>query len=126
MAYAPPVQFTLRAGPLSEAELAVTRVDGRERLSEPYRFVVDATHGDGEPIDLAAMLGAEATLWMRREGLDERVVHGEVHVAELVGIAAGKPRYRLTIRPKLSRLAVGARSRVFQGKTAPEIVAAVL
>jgi type VI secretion system secreted protein VgrG len=126
VAYAAPVQFTLRAGSLSEAELAVTRVDGRERLSEPYLFVVDATHAQGEPIDLAAMLGGEATLWMRRAGLDERVVHGEVHVAELVGIAAGKPRYRLTIRPKLARLALGARSRVFQEKTAPEIVKAVL
>jgi type VI secretion system secreted protein VgrG len=126
VAYAPPVQFTLRAGPLSEAELAVTRVDGRERLSEPYRFVVDAMHGDGEPVDLAAVLGGEATLWMRRAGLDERVVHGEVHVAELVGIGAGKPRYRFTIRPKLARLGLGARSRVFQEQTAPEIVAAVL
>jgi type VI secretion system secreted protein VgrG len=126
VAIASPVELTLRAGPLSEADLAVSRVEGEERLSAPYRFVVEAWSADGAPFDLEAVLGREATLRLRRAGLEERVVHGEVHAAELVLAGAGSPLYRLTIRPRLARLGVGARSRVFQERTVPEIVAAVL
>lgn len=126
MGHAPPVQLTLRAGPLSEKELEVTRVEGRERLSTPYELVVEAWTADGAPLDLEGLLGREATLRLRREWLEERVVHGEVHGAELAFVAAGRPYYRFTLRPRLARLGLGARSRVFQEKSAPEIAAAVL
>jgi type VI secretion system secreted protein VgrG len=36
------------------------------------------------------------------------------------------PSYRVTIRPRLSRLALVTQSRIFQGKSVPEIVDAVL
>ncbi len=126
MAHAGPVTFTLRAGPLAAADLWVARVEGRERLSEPYAFVVDFWPLDGEPFDVEAVLGREALLTMRREAGEERLVHGEAHVAELVSIAAGRPRYRITIAPKMARLGLGSRSRVFQEQTVAEIVDAVL
>lgn len=120
------IELELSVGGVAAGDVAVTRVEGREGLSEPYAFAVELVPRDGEPLDLDALLGAEAELTLRRNTGEERVVHGECHRIELLGVAAGAPSYRVELRPRLSRLGSAARSRLFQGKSVPEIVAAVL
>ncbi|MGB8931791.1 MAG: type VI secretion system tip protein TssI/VgrG, partial [Anaeromyxobacteraceae bacterium] len=111
---------------LSAGELAVTKVEGREGLSEPYAFAVDFVLRSGDGLDLDELLGREGELTLRRNTGEERVVHGECHRVELTGVAAGVPSYRVTLRPRLSRLALVTQSRIFQGKSVPQIVDAVL
>jgi type VI secretion system secreted protein VgrG len=120
------IEVELSVGQVAAGDVAVTRVQGREGLSEPYGFAVELVPRAGEPIDLDALVGAEGELTLRRNTGEERVIHGECHRIELVGVAAGVPSYRVTIRPRLARLGAAARSRIFQGKSVPEIVAAVL
>jgi len=120
------LSFELRAGPLGEDELEVSRLDGREGLSEPYALQVEFERRDGAEVDLEAVVGKEAEVTVRRPSGEERVFHGEAHRVELTGVAAGRARYRLTIRPRLARLERVRRSRIFQDQSVPDIVASVL
>ncbi len=119
------IRYELRAGAYGEDELVVVRVEGSEGLSAPYRFEVDFVARAGD-VELADVVGAEAVLSIRRPTGEERVVHGEAIRAALTGVAAGVPRYRVTIAPRLARLQRTARSRVFQAMTVPQIVQSVL
>jgi type VI secretion system secreted protein VgrG len=120
------VAFRLKLGTLSEAELVVRRVDGREGLSEPYGFEVEFSPASGRALEVADVLGQEALLRMERPTGQARLVHGEATRLELREVAAGQPRYRVTLGPRLHRLARAERSRVYQGKTVPEIAQQVL
>jgi type VI secretion system secreted protein VgrG len=126
MASHPQTVIELKAGSLAEADLSVSRVEGREALSHPFAFDVHFLPVSGNPIDLAALAGADALLTLKRPDGIERYVHGIVWSAELTGVAQGAPHYQARIAPKLARLAHVRRSRVFQSKSVPEIVKKVL
>jgi len=116
----------LRAGSVAEADLSVRRVSGRERLSDPFAFDVEFFPVSGEPLDLAALGGADALLTLRRPDGVERYVHGIVWAIELAEVERGAPRYRARIAPRLARLGHVRRSRVFQSTSVPDIVKRVL
>src|SRR3990172_364891 len=116
------ITFGRRAGGCAEPELAVEHVEGQEGLSAPYAFEVGFVPVSGEPVDLEALAGAEAVLAIVRPGGAQRIVHGECVRAELTGVAAGVPRYRLRIGPRLLRLGPARRGRGFQGESAPQSV----
>ena len=116
----------LKAGSYAESDLSVRRVSGREALSEPFAFDVDFFPLDDAPLDLAALGGADALLTLRRPDGVARHVHGIVWSVELTGVEQHAPRYRARIVPRLARLGLVRRSRVFQAKSVPEIVKQVL
>lgn len=117
----------LTAGPLAPNDTRVTRVRGREALSEVFRFEVEFEPATGaEPPELADLVGAEAQLAMRRADGQERIVHGVAEAVELLGIQARRPRYRLRLVPRLALLAHGADCRIFQELSVPEVVEQVL
>ncbi len=120
------IVLELRAGSLAEADLSVRKVAGREGLSAPYWFDVDFVPASGEPLELADLSGAEALLTMRRPEGQERSVHGLLQSAEMVEVAAGKPRYRARLAPRLMRLEHVRRSRIFQAMSVPDIVKKIL
>jgi type VI secretion system secreted protein VgrG len=122
----PRTVLELRVGSLAEDAVHVSRVRGWERLSQLFSFEVDFAHRDGEPVDLESLRGAEAVLALRRPGGAERLVHGIAWAAELTGVAAGKPSYRVRIGPGLERLRHRAGSRIFQGESVPDVVSKVL
>lgn len=115
----------LRAGPWSASDLLVTTLSGSEALSEPYVFRVAFRLRSGEPLDLRALLGAEALLTLQRDDA-ERFVHGVVSAAALETMDLGVPRYRVELSPRLALLAHRAGSRIFQGQPVPRIVATIL
>ncbi len=103
-------------------ELRVVRFTGHEGVSTPFEFrlVIAA-----ETMPLEALVGRPARLTI--EGLDSaRHVHGMICEAGYVGESAGRTLYELTLVPELWRLGQRFDCRVFQGKTTPEVVAAVL
>jgi len=121
------IVLELRAGPVSEEELVVTRVVGREALSTPFAFDVELVPASGDPLDVADLTGAEALLTLREEpGGAERHVHGILWSVEMAGVASGRPRYRARLVPALDRLGAVVRTRAFQGRSAPEIAARIL
>jgi type VI secretion system secreted protein VgrG len=115
----------LRIGDIAAADLRVTAVRGEEALSEPYRFEVDFERVDGEPVELADLLGKDASLSLRWQDGSGRDVHGIADLAALTG-ASRRPRYRVRIVPRLALLARGGGNRIFQGKAAPAVVEEVL
>ena len=117
--------FELRAGPFTNGELRVLRFEGREALSQPFRFDVDLVGESEEPVDIRAVLDGDVVLTMRSPG-GERHVHGMVSRAAALGMEGGRPHYRVRIVPKLWRLGLTQRSRHFQGKDATQIVQTVL
>ena len=120
------IVLELRAGPLAEPDVSVRRVVGREGLSTPYAFDVDFLPASGEPLELSDLVGAEALLTLRRPQGSERNVHGLLQSVEMVEVAAGKPRYRARLAPRLVRLGLVRRSRIFQSMSVPDIVKKVL
>ncbi len=116
----------LRVGAISEADLRVRSVRGREALSEPFAFEVEVGARSGDAVDLTELTGKEALLVIRRAGGEERLVHGVAAAAELAGLRVAVPWYRVRIVPALALLAHRRRSRVYQGQSAPDVVRAVL
>ncbi|MGE0787240.1 MAG: type VI secretion system Vgr family protein [Sandaracinaceae bacterium] len=95
-----------------------------EALNLPYALRVDADIDD-PGLDLATVVGADAVLEMRRGADAVRRVCGVVReVAEFD--AHGGRTARLTILPALAHLGLVRNTRIFQDKTAPDILKEVL
>jgi type VI secretion system secreted protein VgrG len=119
------VRFDLEAGSHAPGELRVLGFEARERLSEPFELTVTASPR-GE-IDAAGLVGAPARLCLHLAA-EDRTVDGIVARVRSWEEGRGEDRLRvqLTIVPRAWRLGRVVRSRIFQGKTVPEIVQQVL
>ncbi len=118
--------FLFRLGPHQADELTVSGISGTEALSQPYAFQVDFHPRDDEPLEAESLPGVEALLSVEVRGGSPRHIHGMVRRVALLGQQGGRWRYRAWVVPKLWRLSLVKRSRIFQGKTVPQIVKAVL
>jgi type VI secretion system secreted protein VgrG len=116
----------LKAGPYGAEELVVSRFAGTESLNHLYEFQVEFHHAGEEPLETADLLGAEALLTLEVPGGSARYVHGQVRTVEDLGLRGGHGRYRVWMVPRAWWLTRVAKSRIFQGKTVPDIVKAVL
>ena len=120
------VSFELKVGSLAKSDLEVVSFKGEEALSTPFAFEVEFFPKSEEPIALHDLVATKACLTLSRPGGATRHVHGVCAGVELRGVYAGRPRYKLRLVPRLRLLGHTARSKVFQKKSAPEIVKAVL
>lgn len=103
-------------------QVRVVALRGTEAISALYEFEIDIAAGE---LDLAHVVGAPATLQL--DGLGPpRLVHGEVCRLEYTGETRRHQLYRLVLVPRLWRLQHRHGCRVFQNRTTPEIVVAVL
>ncbi|QRK09837.1 type VI secretion system tip protein VgrG [Archangium violaceum] len=118
--------FSLKAGQYGAGELVVGRFAGTEGLSRLYEFQVEFHHAGAEPLETADVLGTQALLTLEVPGASPRYVHGRVCAVEALGSRGGHERYRLWMVPGLWWLKRVARSRIFQGKSVPDIIKAVL
>ncbi|MDY7231170.1 type VI secretion system Vgr family protein [Hyalangium rubrum] len=112
------------------AQATVLRATAREALSELFEVVIEFAC-DTPDLDLAALIGTAGALTFEpvvSDGsLEPRSFHGVVEEAEyLHKLAAHGFVYRLRLRPSLHGLAYRSRSRIFQEKSAVEIIQAVL
>ena len=115
----------LRVGDLEEGDLRVSRVRGREALSESFQFEVDfEAKGDG-PLDLTKLVGTDAQLRLKSD-TSERFVHGIAEAVEFTGVRLQRPHYALRLVPRLALLGHTEDSRIFQELSVPEIVKKVL
>lgn len=111
-------------------EAVVLRAQAREGLSELFDVHVEFAC-DTPDLDLAALIGTAGALILEpvvSEGkLEPRPFHGVVEEAQyLRKLATHGHVYRLRLRPTLNGLGYRVRSRIFQDKTAVEIIQEVL
>ncbi|MCL2724708.1 MAG: type VI secretion system tip protein VgrG [Polyangiaceae bacterium] len=122
--------FELRAGTLDTNALQVLSFHGRERINDVYSYeVVFAT--SLPPKTLVAAFGAAAALTLKTSEQPPRILQGiAAHLEALGGVPGeretARRRYSLTIVPKLWLLKHRRKNRVFQNKTAKEIVESML
>ncbi len=114
--------------------LDVLAFECEEALDAPYRLSIEVTSADSG-LDLAGLINQTATFAMSPEkdvfginALDDtpRVWHGVVREAAKLRSTAQETLYRLTIAPRLAKLADFTTSRLFQNQSVPEIVGALL
>ncbi|AUX26284.1 hypothetical protein SOCEGT47_068450 [Sorangium cellulosum] len=102
---------------------------GTEGISKLYRFelFLVMTSDVGHGFDMAAAVGQPLTVSLERSDGGERFLRsGVLGSIELLNDFAGRCVFRATLVPRLALLALSFHSRVFTGKTIPEILGAVL
>ena len=105
-----------------EHDLQVLEFSGREAISQPYRFEVELISENAE-LDLQSLLHQRAFLAFTPDGLG---IHGLIYQVAQAESGKRLTRYKLSIVPQLSYLALRTNQRIFQHLTVPEIVAQVL
>jgi type VI secretion system secreted protein VgrG len=100
---------------------------GVEAISTPYRFDVAFAVLPSVDVDMAAALGARATLSIQHDATSPPyVVNGLLAAVELVYEYADRSVFLATLAPRLERLRLTRHSRVFTDLSVPEVLSAVL
>jgi type VI secretion system secreted protein VgrG len=118
--------FAFKVGSHEAEGLSVSHFSGREGLSRPYEFQVGFHSLGDEPLEARELLGTEALLTVLLPEGKTRHVHGRVCRLDALGQQGGRWRYQAWVVPQLWWLTRVKHSRIFQEKTVPQIVKAVL
>jgi type VI secretion system secreted protein VgrG len=113
--------------PLGDDQLLFRSMCGSEGLSQLFEFEIDLLSTNAS-IDPRSLLGKPLALEIRTAGAP-RFLHGHVARFTVLGRDGGRTRhtaYRAVVRPWLWYLTCASNSRVFQGKSAVQIIAEVL
>ena len=110
---------------LPDASLIVELFNGREALSESFRFEIDCVSTNAH-FDLKPLIGEEITLRLLQADGSKRSWHGYVTQAMQLGADGGLARYRLIMEPFLAFLAQRRDCYLFQDKTVIDIIGQIL
>jgi len=118
------VMWRFGAGPVPADAWVVTSVDLREALSDLYvaRLILAMEPG-GDALD--GLLGAPARLESQRGGL-AHPLHGVVRAVEELGSTSSHRFVRVEVVPSLWLLSLRSDNRIFQEKSVPDVIRAVL
>jgi type VI secretion system secreted protein VgrG len=116
--------YSFESAQLAPDAFQVLRFEGTEGISEPFKFELQLISKDPD-IDFSKVVNETATFTMMR-GDEEVPVHGIVTDFSLHGRTEDYVVYRATLRPRLHRLALSHRSRIFQEKPVTDILHIVL
>ena len=117
-----PMRFTT---PLPDDTLMIERLEGEEAVSEPYALYLDLLSTDSA-IDPAKLLRKPVSVAINLESGKPRYIHGVVRRFVQLGRAEGLVSYRAEVVPWLWFLSLTSNCRIFQQKSVPDIVKAVL
>ena len=105
------------------SRMQVRSVNGREAISQPYRFEVEVLFPDPGELIESEVLGADATIVFEKDGLELRSIHGMVaEIDDLLESEAAFRSYRLEIVPHAYRMSVVETQEVFLDLTVADIV----
>lgn len=107
------------------AEYQVRRVRWTEGISRPYELVLDLRTNEIDT-NTDELLGANAEFTIERGDRLGRVCYGIIHRVDYVGMLRDRLAIRVYIAPAFRLLAQRIDTRIFQGKTTPEIVEELL
>jgi len=112
-------------GPANGVALSVVSFDAVERMSEPYRITIELTHR--EDLARADYLGRDASFSINPiEGGEPRKWSGWISSFSKLKTTADFSSYRLVVEAHTAKLRLTTSTRIFQNKTAPEIIEEIL
>jgi type VI secretion system secreted protein VgrG len=111
--------------PLGENTFQLCQVSGEERLSGLFQFTLELIAEDNS-LDFASIVGQSATVTIQLADNTRRYIHGIVSRFVQAGSDARYTTYYADLRPWLWLLTLTSDSRIFQNKTVPDIIEAVL
>jgi len=120
-----PRTFEFASEPYKKGELTIARLSGTEAISQLFVLNLHLVTRD-EDVDASKCLGKDALVTLRSVDLDNRYVHGFVNRIEALGERGGLRRFRARVVPRLWRLGLAKRCRIFQDQPAPDIVKKIL
>jgi type VI secretion system secreted protein VgrG len=106
--------------------LVPTRMQGWEKLGDGFEFVVDLVTQAGNPIEFRQFLEKPMVVVLALPGNATRYFHGDVFKASVKGSLGDFNKYSVTLRPRIARLALIKRSRVYQNQNVKQILESVL
>lgn len=106
---------------LGPDKLQLNRIYGEEAIGELFAFHLEMSSAD-TAIDFAAIVGRSATVKLALEGTAVRIFNGVVTRFTQTGGRPGSATYRAELRPWLWWLTLDVDARIYQRKTAPEII----
>ncbi|WP_454727398.1 MULTISPECIES: type VI secretion system Vgr family protein [Cupriavidus] len=106
-------------------DFEVIEFDLYEALSETFRLDVQLAHASAH-LDFASILDQPAVLTIWHGARPVRHVQGRVSTFEAGDTGFRRTRYRAVVEPTLARLRLGSDWRIFQTRSVPEIIQAVL
>jgi type VI secretion system secreted protein VgrG len=112
-------------GPLANDQLIFRRMRGHEALGRLFEYDVEL-YSDNPALKLGDVLGQGMAIRLTRTDGQQRFFHGAVTEFHRGGSAGRYTRYVATLRPWLWFLSRAADCRIFQDKTAPDIIKEVL
>ncbi|MFN5329584.1 MAG: type VI secretion system Vgr family protein [Planctomycetota bacterium] len=111
---------------LPENTLLATHLEGWERLGDSFEFSLSLRATRGTAIRFDSLVGQTAYATIEQQGHDKRFVHGEVWKLSQEDSDATFDHYTMVLKPRLARLALTRRSRIFQNQSAIDILKTVL
>ncbi len=117
--------FLVVKGPAFGVPLSVVSFEAVEKIGEPYRITIEVTH----PAVLARSdyLGRDAVFTIDpRDFTDPRTFSGCVTRFSQIKTTKDLTVYRIVVEAHIARLKLTRSSRIYQNRTAPEIIEAVL
>jgi type VI secretion system secreted protein VgrG len=112
-------------GPLGDDQLIFRRMRGREALGRLFEYNVEL-YSDNPGLKLTDVLGQGMAVRLTRSDGQQRFFHGAVTEFHRGGSVGRYTRYVATLRPWLWFLSRAADCRIFQEKSAPDIIKEVL
>ncbi len=116
--------------PVGDDVLLAEHFSGVEGLSRPFHYEVsclaDVAAGNHAKVDPKKLLGEPVTIEVNAVGQKYRTIHGIVRRFRAGPVDEVFARFELEVVPTLSLLSLTSDSRIFQGKTVPEVVQDVL
>ena len=107
--------------PLGKDKLLLERMEGEEQVSGLFRFHLEMKSED-RALDFAAIVGKGATITLELPDDKKRYVHGIVTRFSQASAQSRFATYFAEIRPWLWLLSKTADCRIFQQKSAPDII----
>lgn len=110
---------------LGSDALQLENFEGHERISTPYRFIIQALAQDPN-IDMKGQLKQPMVMSIKLEDGGERHIHGNVNRMKLMEVGDdGLALYEIELVPWFWFLHLFHDCRIFQNKTVPDIIKAV-
>ena len=121
---APPPLVALTLAPDPGFKMTFAGMVVTEELGRPFEAYLDLTSTERKG-ELAVMLGCAATVTITQPGTAKRYFNGIIARATYTGVGSGSHRYRIELRPWIWLLSRRRDCRIFQNKSAWEIITTV-
>lgn len=116
---------TVDGGALPKGSLHLLRLEGMEELGRPFAYQLDLVSAD-EAISLEKVVGQPMAVHIDLPDGKQRHLHGLVTRFAQQGWEGRRALYRATLRPSLWLLAQRAGCRIFQERSVPQVVKAIV